>query len=46
MTTSALNLIWCDLEFTHLELERAHILQAAMLVTTPELEPPTETDES
>jgi len=39
MTTSPLNLIWCDLEFTNLEPERAHVLQVAMLVTTPELEP-------
>lgn len=34
-----LNLVWCDLEFTNLELDRTRILQAAMLVTTPELEP-------
>jgi oligoribonuclease len=39
MPRSALNLIWCDLEFTDLDASRARILQAAMLVTTPELEP-------
>lgn len=33
-----LNLVWCDLEFTHLDLDRARVMQAAMLVTTPELE--------
>ena len=39
MSASSLNLIWCDLEFTHLDLDRTRILQAAMLVTTPELVP-------
>ena len=39
MPRSALNLVWCDLEFTDLDASRARILQAAMLVTTPELEP-------
>jgi oligoribonuclease len=39
MTQSPLNLVWCDLEFTDLDSSRARILQVAMLVTTPELEP-------
>jgi oligoribonuclease len=39
MARSPLNLVWCDLEFTDLDVSRARILQAAMLVTTPELEP-------
>lgn len=34
-----LNLVWCDLEFTTIDLARARLLQVAMLVTTPELEP-------
>ena len=37
--SNPLNLIWCDLEFTHLDLARTRVLQAAMLVTTPDLEP-------
>ena len=36
--STPLNLVWCDLEFTHLDLDRARVMQAAMLVTTPELE--------
>jgi oligoribonuclease len=39
MPRNALNLVWCDLEFTDLDVSRARILQAAMLVTTPELDP-------
>ena len=39
MTQSALNLVWCDLEFTNLEVEKSSILQAALLITTPDLVP-------
>ncbi len=39
MERSAENLIWIDLEFTNLDPSRAFIMQAAMIVTTKELEP-------
>ena len=38
-TGGSTHLIWCDLEFTHLDVERTRILQAAMLVTDAELRP-------
>jgi oligoribonuclease len=39
MEPSPLNLFWCDMEFTDLDPARARILEVAVLVTTPELEP-------
>jgi oligoribonuclease len=39
MEASPLNLFWCDMEFTDLDPARARILEVAVLVTTPELEP-------
>lgn len=33
------NLIWIDLEFTHLDPQVGHIMQAAMIVTTSDLVP-------
>ncbi|MBX3468435.1 MAG: oligoribonuclease [Planctomycetes bacterium] len=38
-TRSADNLIWIDLEFTNLDPAAAYIMQAAMIVTTPDLVP-------
>ena len=31
--------VWCDLEFTDADVRRAHIMQAAIMITTSELEP-------
>lgn len=36
---SATNLVWIDLEFTNLDPSKAFIMQAAMIVTTPDLVP-------
>lgn len=36
---NANNLIWIDLEFTNLDAATAYIMQAAMIVTTPDLVP-------
>lgn len=38
-TRSAQNLIWIDLEFTNLDPVTAYIMQAAMIITTPDLVP-------
>jgi oligoribonuclease len=34
---SSLNLVWIDAEFTTTDLDKAHIMQIAMIVTTPDL---------
>lgn len=38
-TRSTDNLIWIDLEFTNLDPASAYIMQAAMIITTPDLVP-------
>lgn len=38
-TRNAQNLIWIDLEFTNLDPASAYIMQAAMIITTPDLVP-------
>ncbi len=38
-TRNAQNLIWIDLEFTNLDPAAAYIMQAAMIITTPDLVP-------
>jgi oligoribonuclease len=38
-TRNAQNLIWIDLEFTNLDPSSAYIMQAAMIITTPNLVP-------
>jgi len=39
MNKSRLNLIWCDAEFTSLDIKHNAIMQIAMVITTPELDP-------